>query len=232
MTDLSAPTDVPPADRDAVLRILQTTHSVRRRLDTDRPVDLRLVHAALEAALQAPNGSNEQPWHWIVVTDPRRRTALARCYREAARPYLAMMTQRVEDGTVGRGVLNASLRLTEVLDRVPVMIVPCLASTPADHVDLFRRLGYAPSAEHAALSVYYGSIWPAVWSLMLALRAHSLASAVTALHLTRPDDANAILNLPEGVTQAALLAVAHPNGESFHPAPRRALDAVLHHDTW
>ncbi|WP_107408633.1 nitroreductase family protein [Streptomyces ambofaciens] len=83
MTDFTAPTDVPSADRDAVLRILQTTRSVRRRLDTDRPVDLRLVHAALEAALQASNGSNEQPWHWIVVTDPARRTGagplLPRC---------------------------------------------------------------------------------------------------------------------------------------------------------
>ncbi|MEU1056931.1 nitroreductase family protein [Streptomyces sp. NPDC005876] len=232
MTDFTAPCEVPGADRDAVLGILRTTRSVRRRIDTDRPVDLALVHAALRTALQAPNGSNRQPWHWIVVTDPRRRAALARCYREAARPYLAAMTQRVDDGTVGRGVLNASLRLTEILDRVPVMIVPCLDSPPADHVGLFRRLGYGPSSEHAALSVYYGSIWPAVWSLMLALRAHSLASAVTALHLTRPDEAAAILDLPEGVTQAALLAVAHPTGESFRPAPRRELDTVVHHDTW
>ncbi|MFG3073518.1 hypothetical protein [Streptomyces sp. NPDC048225] len=61
MTEFTAPCDVPATDRDAVLRILRTTRSVRRRLDTDRPVDLRLVHAALEVALQAPNGSNEQP---------------------------------------------------------------------------------------------------------------------------------------------------------------------------
>jgi nitroreductase len=232
MPDLTTPCAVPAADRDAVLGILRTTRSVRRRLDLDRPVDLGLVHAALQVALQAPNGSNDQPWHWIVVTDPGRRAALARCYREAAQPYLAAMTRRVEDGAVEQGVLKASLRLTEVLDRVPVLIVPCLEAGPDAYAGLFDQLGYQPPVAHAAHSVYYGSIWPAVWSLMLALRAHSLVSAVTTLHLTRSEEAREILGLPEGVTQAALLAVAHPTGETFRPAPRRELDTVLHHDTW
>ncbi|MFV0137974.1 transposase [Streptomyces sp. HMX87] len=35
-----------------------------------------------------------------------------------------------------------------------------------------------------------------------------------------------------GVTQAALLTVAHPTGGTFRPAPRHPLDDVLHHDTW
>ncbi len=85
MTCFTAPTDVPAADRDAVLRNLRTTRSVHRPLHTDRPVDLRLVHAALETACKAPNGSNEQPWHWVVVTDPRRRTALARACPDGCR---------------------------------------------------------------------------------------------------------------------------------------------------
>ncbi|MEU5115985.1 nitroreductase family protein [Streptomyces longwoodensis] len=232
MPDPTTPSRVPDADRDAVLRILRTTRSVRRRLDVHRPVDLGLVHTALEVALQAPNGSNDQPWHWIVVPDPGRRAALARCYREAARPYLAAMTRRAEEDSVGRGVLAASLRLAEVLDQIPVLIIPRLEVGHDHYADLFDQLRYPPSAEHAAHSVYYGSIWPAIWSLMLALRAQSLASAVTTLHLTRMAEAQDILGLPAGVTQAALLAVAHPTGDTFRAAPRRGLDTVLHHDTW
>ncbi|MGW0931036.1 nitroreductase family protein [Streptomyces sp. NPDC002644] len=232
MPEPTMPSRVPAADRDAVLRILQTTRSVRRRLDVHRPVDLGLVHTALQVALQAPNGSNDQPWHWIVVTDPDRRAALARCYREAAQPYLKAMAHRAEDGSVDPGVLAASLHLADVLDQVPVLIVPCLETGPGHYVGLFDQLGYPPPADHAAHSVYYGSIWPAVWSLMLALRAQSLVSAVTTLHLTRAREAGEILGLPEGVTQAALLAVAHPTGDTFRAAPRRGLDTVLHHDTW
>ncbi|MER7195830.1 hypothetical protein [Streptomyces flaveolus] len=61
MPEPTTPCEVPAADRGAVLRILRTTRSVRRRLDIHRPVDLGLIHTALEVALQAPNGSNDQP---------------------------------------------------------------------------------------------------------------------------------------------------------------------------
>ncbi|MFE0800405.1 hypothetical protein [Streptomyces sp. NPDC058812] len=97
---------------------------------------------------------------------------------------------------------------------------------------MFERLGYQQPVDHPAHSVYYGSIRPAVWSTLLALRAQGLAGAVTSLHLTHADAAARILRLPDGVAQAALLAVAHPTGDSFRPAPRHPIDDVLHHDTW
>ena len=37
----------------------------------------------LEAAIRAPNGGNQQPWHFIVVKDPTQRVALAALYHEA-----------------------------------------------------------------------------------------------------------------------------------------------------
>ncbi|MEV5643773.1 nitroreductase family protein [Streptomyces flaveolus] len=81
------------ADSLSAHDVLTTTHSVRRRLDWDRPVARDAVQRALEVALQAPNGSNDQLWHWIVVTDPDVRAALADCYRRAARPYLEAMRE-------------------------------------------------------------------------------------------------------------------------------------------
>ncbi|MET7276187.1 nitroreductase family protein [Streptomyces flaveolus] len=224
---------VPSADdRAAVLRLLTTTRSVRRRLDTTRPVDIAIVRAALEVALQAPNGSNDQPWHWIVVTDPDIRRALADVYRAASQPYVASMRRRVEQGEVPAGVYRASTHLLEILADVPVLVVPCMTTGPEAYRAQFEELGYPQPVDHPAHSVYYGSIWPAIWSILLALRAHGLAGAVTALHLTRAEEAARVLRLPEGVTQAALLAVAHPTGTTFQPASRHPLDDVLHLDTW
>ncbi|MEU7099197.1 nitroreductase family protein [Streptomyces longwoodensis] len=212
--------------------LLTTTRSVRRRLDLERPVDVRLVREALSMALQAPNGSNDQPWHWIVVTDAARRRRLAECYRRAAGPYLEAMAAQAAEEPDRRGVWQASVHLAEHLHRVPVLVVPCLSASPADFEARFAALGLPSPVGHVAHSVYYGSVWPAMWSLMLALRLCGLASAVTALHLAHAREAAEVLQLPDHVTQSGLLAVAHPTGDSFRPAPRKEIDEVLHQNVW
>ena len=62
--------------------LLTTTRSVRRRLDLKRPVEPEVLTKCLELALQAPSGSNRQAWHWVFVTDPAVKDALADLYRE------------------------------------------------------------------------------------------------------------------------------------------------------
>nr|BFD81217.1 nitroreductase family protein [Streptomyces sp. Xyl84] len=212
--------------------LLTTTRSVRRRLDLERPVDIRLVREALSDALQAPNGSNDQPWQWIVVTDAERRRRLAECYRRAARPYLEAMADQAAGEPERTGVWHASVHLSEHLHRVPVLVVPCLNASPGDFEERFTSLGFPAPVDHVAHSVYYGSIWPAMWSLMLALRLRGLACAVTALHVARAQEAAEVLRLPDHVTQAGLLAVAHPTGTSFRPARRKNIEEVLHQDFW
>src|SRR4051812_50097680 len=69
-----------PLDPD---ELLTTTRSARKRLDLDRPVPLELVRECLEVALQAPTGSNQQGWHWIVVTDPGLRAQIGEYYRRS-----------------------------------------------------------------------------------------------------------------------------------------------------
>ena len=55
--------------------VLNTTRSVRKRLDFDRPVERTVVEECLEIALQAPTGSNSQGWHWFVVEDAAKKKA-------------------------------------------------------------------------------------------------------------------------------------------------------------
>jgi nitroreductase len=44
------------------------------------PVPDELLGQVLEAGRMAPSAKNLQPWHFIVVRDPARRTALGRAY--------------------------------------------------------------------------------------------------------------------------------------------------------
>jgi nitroreductase len=43
----------------------------------DRPVPTDVLEKILEAGRTAPSASNVQPWHFIIVTDPQKRTALS-----------------------------------------------------------------------------------------------------------------------------------------------------------
>ncbi len=67
----------------------------------------------------------------------------------------------------------------------------------------------------------YGNILPAAWSFMLALRARGLVSAWTTLHIRYEREIGALLGIPETMTQAALIPVAHPTGGRL-PSPRGA----------
>ena len=53
-----------------------------RRLKPD-PVPDSDIRDILEAAIRAPNGGNQQPWRFIVVTDPELKSRLAKLYHEA-----------------------------------------------------------------------------------------------------------------------------------------------------
>jgi nitroreductase len=84
----------------------------------------------------------------------------------------------------------------------------------------------------AFASGFYGSVYPAVWSLQLALRARGLGSSLTCIHLHYEDDLARLLSLPDTFRQVALLPVAYTLGLDFKPAPRLPLEDVLHWNTW
>src|SRR4029453_4498653 len=50
---------------------------------TDEDVPDALVNQVLTAAIHGPSGSNTQPWHFIVIRDPRVKNAISEVYEEA-----------------------------------------------------------------------------------------------------------------------------------------------------
>jgi nitroreductase len=204
--------------------LLTTTRSVRKRLDLTRPVPENLIRDCLEVALQAPSGSNRQDWHWIVVTDADQRRAVGEVYRRSTEEYLASASSAdklfADDparAPVQARVGSSVAYLAEHMAEVPVLVLPCLE---------VARLPTGNQAE------YWGSLLPAAWSYMLAARARGLGTAWTSLHLVYEEEVAAILGLPDGIRQAALIPTAYYTGTDFRPASRQPLDEVLHWDRW
>ena len=203
--------------------LLTTTRAVRKRLDLERPVSREVIRECLELAIQAPTGSNRQGWRWLVVTDAGKRAALAEIYRKGAGDYLedAVRDAR-ERGAVQDGrVFDSARYLAENLQHVPVHVIPCIR---ADHL--------ADDPPRHVWPGLMGSILPAVWSFQLALRARGLGSVLTTLHLGHAEEGRALLGIPDGIMQVALVPVAHTKGTDFKLAKRRPLDEILHWDAW
>jgi nitroreductase len=212
-------------DLATVDHLLTTTRSVRRRLDLRRPVDLEVVRRSIEIAMQAPTGSNAQTWHFVVVTDAEKRAGIARFYKQAFEAYrsIAESAPQLQEGDPRsqqtRRIVDSASYLVEHLHEVPVHIIAAIEG----------RVEHAPVVMQASV---YGSILPAVWSLMLALRARGLGSAWTTLHLVYEKEVANLLGIPETVTQAALLPVAHFTGTGFRPARRLPARDSIHWNGW
>jgi nitroreductase len=209
-------------DLEQTDRLLSTTRAVRKRLDLTRPVPREVVFECLQLATQAPSGGNTQPWRWLVVDDPDTRGALADLYRKAYGPYIEMQKALVREagGDDNSPVIRSSDYLADHIHEVPVMVIPCLLS----------RLPAGASTVDVA--GFYGSILPATWSFMLALRSRGLGSAYTTLHLHEEAAAAELLGIPDTVTQCALIPVAYTVGDEFRPAVRRPVREVTYLNAW
>ena len=206
--------DIPMTDA-----LLSTTRAVRKRLDLERPVPRAIIDECLELAVQAPTGSNSQTWRWIVVEDAGKRQALADLYRKGARPYLSAASDQAGDAQTQR-VFDSAMYLMERLQDVPVHVIPCVAGRPEANTPV------------AVLGGLFGSIFPAVWSFQLALRARGLGSTLTTLHLVEEKAAAELLGIPDDVMQIALLPVAYTKGTDFKPAKRPPVAKITHWNQW
>jgi nitroreductase len=202
-------------------RLLTTTRSVRRKLDLDRPVEPQVIADCLRIAIQAPTPGNYQQWRWLVVRDQATKDRIGAIFRERGTAYLEATRARLGDAVNDPGVarnLASGQYLIDVIERVPVFVIPCVTGRP--------RGG------NAALSVFYGGIFPAVWNFQLALRSRGLGSTLTSYHLEREAECAEILGIPGDVTQVGLLPVAYTTVRDFRPAPRTPVEEITYADRW
>lgn len=206
--------------------LLATTRTVRKRLDFERPVPRELIEECVQLAAQAPTGSNRQGWHFVFVSDPGKKQALADLYGKNFDPYASAAGPQwpADDPrahAAGR-VRESSIYLRHHMHEAPWLLVPCIEGRiPADNAPVFFQASV------------WGSLLPAVWSFMLAARARGLGTAWTTLHL--PDEAAAaeVLGIPfDRVMQGGLIPVAFTKGTDFKPAPRLPTERIIHWEQW
>ena len=196
--------------------MLRTTGAVRDfRPD---PVGDDVVYGLLDTARFAPNGGNRQAWRAVVVRDPALRTTLRDLYLPGWYEYLAQSAaglvpwapitdseaERRAIGEVGAVAAAAAAGpggFAEHLDEVPVLILVLADLTKLATVDR--------DAHHYTM-VGGASVYPFVWSLLLAARAEGLAGVMTTMVVRREDEVRAAFDIPDQFAVAALVALGYP----------------------
>jgi len=206
-------------DLEQVDALLSTTRAVRKRLDMDREVSDEVLLECLQLAVQAPTGSNQQGWRWMVVRDAAKKQALADLYNEVGGAYLESAAEGVEEGSQTGRVMTSALYLAENLHRVPVMVIPLI-------------VGRLQDTNTASVAGLMGSIVPAIWSFQLALRSRGLGSTYTTLHLGKEAEAAELLGIPDHMTQAALIPVGWTIGTDFKAATRAPVSEITYLDSY
>jgi nitroreductase len=202
--------------------LLTTTRTVRKRLDLQRPVARDVVEECLRIAFQAPNGQNRQDYGWVVVDDPALKAQMADLYRRGMEDHQHRDRSEEKDADFrSRPQISTSVQhLKEHMHEVPMLLVPTIG----------RRYGRTTSFQQASL---WGSILPAVWNFMLALRARGLGSAWTTIHLYREEEMADLLGIPfPDQRQAGLFPIAYTIGTDFKPADRADSEQRIFWNRW
>ena len=210
--------------------VLVTTPSVRKRLDLKRQVERTVIEECLDVAVHAPNGSNQQPYRFLFIDDEARKTALAEIYRAAMEQFVNRPRTDLPEDNVDRStrqqrrVAESVYYLRDHFEEVPILCVPLVAG---------RTDGFGAGAHAERTSVFWqasrwGSVIPALWSFMLALRSRGLGSAWTTLTLLKEKDVADVLGIPfDKWMQVGLFPIAHTIGLDFKPTPRRPAAELL-----
>lgn len=56
---------------------------------SDAPVPQSLIETAIKVAATAPNGANQQPWHFVAISDPETKRAIRIAAEEEERAFYA-----------------------------------------------------------------------------------------------------------------------------------------------
>lgn len=195
---------------DAIDHVLATARSIRRNLDFHRPIDLDELASCIDIATQAPTGAAGENWRFVVVTDASTKASLAALYGAVLDEFSQL-----------RGVTIKSTQraLVNRLHEIPAMVLVC-ATTPPPGLEIGQQVGY------------YGSLLPAAWSLMLALRARHIGATWTSLLSARQAEVRAILRMPEDSAHLVMLPIGYMKGARLRRADRLPAAAVTYLDSW
>ncbi len=194
--------------------------AMRRLQSTEVPEDLLIK--LIDAANQAPSGSNQQRARWIVVRDPEQRKRLAALNKTAVDAYVGPQSGRPaslphQSADKRKRMLASVMWQAEHLQDIPALIIACFQFDGPVSQEQASRGG--------------GSIWPGVQNLLLAARALELGAAPTTLGLVDRQAAKEVLGLPDDMEAFCLIPVGYPMG-NFGPVSRLPVAETMRWDRW
>ncbi|HZD26193.1 MAG TPA: nitroreductase family protein [Alphaproteobacteria bacterium] len=83
--------EYPPEEMLARARAFEAEMRRRRtvREFSDRPVERAVIEAAIHTAATAPSGANQQPWHFVAISDPAVKRHIRLAAEEEERAFYA-----------------------------------------------------------------------------------------------------------------------------------------------
>jgi len=211
------------SEPDDAMSLFDTIYHCRamRKLDT-KPVPQELLIKLVDAANQAPSGSNMQSGRWMIVQDADVKAELAKLNRAGVNDYIGPMIENPgslphQDQEKRTRMMKSVLWQMEHLHEIPALIIACM--------------DFGVKADAAMMARGGGSIWPGIQNLLLAARALGLGAAPTTLALQDQAAVAKVLNLPETMGAFCLIPVGYPLGK-FGPVTRKPLSEILRFDQW
>ena len=190
--------------------ILSTARSVRRKLDFARPIERQVLFDCIDVAVQAPTGLGGENWRFVVVDDADTKAAIAQIYKAVLLEIMAARDLPMKP---------THQALIDRLHEIPAMVFVCVDGEPMDE-GVSSQVGF------------YGSILPAAWSLMLALRARGIGTTWTSLLSSRQEEVRQILGMPAGTVQTVMLPVGYTKGATLRRAERLPAPQVTYFNRW
>jgi nitroreductase len=124
-------------------------------------------------------------------------------YRASATHSEGLFASDGQHGSTQKRIAGSVEHLAQHLHRVPVLLLACISAP-----------GSAVLPDGSAASMW-GSLFPAVWSYMLAARARGLGTVWIDLHLRHEQQVAEILDLPDGICQGPLIPTAYTVGHGL-----------------
>ncbi len=197
---------------------LYTTRAMRRVQPDPVPDDVQA--RILDAAIRAPSGGNIQAWRFMLVDDPDLKVDLGNLYRECIdNLWSTFYKDRLDavSSDPGSEGSRQMLRIKKSVDwakenfaTYPLLLIA------------FDRADSSGS-----------SIFPAVWSAMLAARAEGVGSSLTSVLSMKADEVYALLAVPRdrGWRMACCVPMGFPTGR-WGVARRRPAHEVSYRNRW
>jgi nitroreductase len=194
-----------------------------RRIKPD-VVPEELLIKLIDAAHQAPSGSNVQNGRWIVVRDRAQKEKLGELNRKVFEWYTSASGARPaslpHQSDAKRARMVEAVRWqADHFAEIPAIVIACL------QVALPLRDSFSAGAGAG------GSIWPGVQNLLLAARALGLAATPTTFAISDRNAAQEVLGLPEDIQPFCVIPVGYPMG-NFGPVTRKPVAEVMRWDRW